>query len=135
MARKRPREQLRSISTIDITPLVDLTFLLLIVFMITAPVLEQAVDVEVPELTAEAITEPDVATITLDREGQVHFRDAVFPLDAFAHRLRQLHQREPRLQLFVRADQARPYGEVMAVMRAARHAGYTGVALVTEAEE
>lgn len=122
-------------SGIDVTPLMDLTFLLLIVFMITAPMLEYAVDVSPPKMDAQQLDADDNVLVTLDASGTVHLgRVSVTGLELPA-RLSEIRATRPGVAIFIRADEARPYGEVIALMRNVRHAGLTNVSLVTQAEE
>ena len=133
MSRRRSHAQLRNISQLDVTPLVDLTFLLLIVFMITAPALEYAADVTPPGLNAAPVTDaPHV--INLTRDGRyVVAQETIAAADLDGY-LRRLRQREPDTRLFVRADGTRPYAEVIGLMRVARRAGFDEVKLLTREE-
>lgn len=119
---------------INVTPLMDLTFLLLIVFMITAPMMEFGVDVSLPELNAEVLEEPQAVTVSLDRQGKVYVdREPVSENNLEAH-LRRLASQGAPLSVRVRGDHRRQYGEIIRLMRAVRNAGIEEVALITEAE-
>ena len=119
---------------INVTPLMDLTFLLLIVFMITAPMMEFGVDVSLPELNAEVLEEPQAVTVSLDRQGKVYVdREPVSENNLEAH-LRRLASQGASLSVRVRGDHRRQYGEIIRLMRAVRNAGIEEVALITEAE-
>ena len=131
---RRERRKLGSFTGIDVTPLVDLTFLLLIVFMITAPTLEFALDVDPPDVEAQAINADDHKLVNLDRNGKLTFDSRNVTRQQLGSEFKKLASTLPDMQVFVRADEGRPYGEVMAIMRIARQAGVTNVSLVTESE-
>jgi biopolymer transport protein TolR len=134
MVRQRPRQELRAIATIDMTPLVDLTFLLLIVFMITAPVLENSVDVSPPELSAARVEPKPHKLFSLDRQGHLKVDGADLTPETLAGWLAGQPFAHD-LQIFLRADAARPYGEVMQVMRTLQEQGFNHVSLVTVAPQ
>jgi len=120
---------------INITPLMDLTFLLLIVFMITAPLLEYAVDVSPPELNAETPDDKPHLVVSIDAAGRIYVGGVSVTLEDLRVRAAAAAGRTPRPSVFIRADAARPYGEVVAVMKAVREGGLTDIALLTEPEE
>jgi biopolymer transport protein ExbD len=132
---RRERRKLGSFTGIDVTPLVDLTFLLLIVFMITAPTLEFALDVDPPGLEAKPVDPDDHKLVNLDRHGKLTYDSRNITQQQLGTEFQKLASTLPDMQVFVRADEGRPYGEVMAIMRVARQAGVTNVSLVTESEE
>jgi biopolymer transport protein ExbD len=136
MARRTRRySSLRAKSDIDITPLMDLTFLLLIVFMITAPMLEYGVDVSPPELDAEVIDDDSTLILTLDRNGHLEFDGETVEQVEIEPRLRLVARARPEVAVLIRADEGRAYGEVMGIMKAVKNAGISNVSLITQAEE
>lgn len=118
---------------INVTPLMDLTFLLLIVFMITAPMMEFGLDVSPPALDGEILEQPRNVTVNIDREGRVYLDDGRVPRDLLVQRLRSMATAGP-LSVRIRGDERRQYGEIMGVMRAVRKAGIGKVSLVTRSE-
>ena len=118
---------------INVTPLMDLTFLLLIVFMITAPMMEFGLDVSPPALDGEILEQPRSVTVNIDREGRVYLDDGRVPRDLLVQRLRSMAVEGP-LSVRIRGDERRQYGEIMGVMRAVRKAGIEQVSLVTRSE-
>ncbi|HAR67895.1 MAG TPA: hypothetical protein DCR55_17065 [Lentisphaeria bacterium] len=130
MPRKRPRKRTETMSRPDITPLVDLTFILLIVFMITAPVLENAMDVKAPALNNPRITESHTV-ISITAAGEYRWNGEMLSLAALQAQLTQLAETTPAAVIYLRADSVRQYGDVMAVMRLIRSTGITEVSLVT----
>jgi biopolymer transport protein TolR len=135
MARRRQESELQAFSGINITPLMDLTFLLLIVFMITAPMLEYAINVSPPKMSADQIDHENNILISLDREGRIIFRKEVISGDRLISELRVLQLARPAAAVLIRADERRPYGEIIELMKTVRNAGLVNVSLVTEAED
>lgn len=116
------------------TPLIDLTFLLLIIFMITAPLLEYGVDVSPPEMDAEALPDEDSKIVNLNREGEIVFDKQVMSSEDLLSRLQAIRGMDPKTTILVRADGSRPYSEVMNVMKTVKNAGFTNISLITQAE-
>ena len=116
------------------TPLIDLTFLLLIVFMITAPLLEYGVDVSPPEMNAEPLPEEDSRVVNLNRQGQIVFNKQTVTLEALTLQLTALSKSNPKLVVMIRADAERKYREVMDLMKAVRASGVQQISLMTQAE-
>ena len=135
MARQKQRSQLTAISDINMTPLIDLTFLLLIIFMITMPLLEYGVNVNPPEMNAEPLPEDNSTVINLDADGNVVFHKVSYQLDDLKVRLLEELKKNPKLIVMIRADGTRPYKEVMNVMKAVKEAGIQEVSLVTQATD
>jgi len=135
MARQKQRSQLTAISDINMTPLIDLTFLLLIIFMITVPLLEYGVNVNPPSMNAEPLPEDNSKVINLDADGNIVFHKQVYQNDALINELEKLRLSNPKIIIMIRADGTRPYKEVMSVMKAVKEAGIQEVSLVTQAEE
>jgi biopolymer transport protein ExbD len=130
----RHRSQLTTIGDINMTPLIDLTFLLLIVFMITAPLLEYGVDVTPPEMNAEPLPEEDSRIVNLNRKGEIVFNKRTVNLNDLLLELTALSKSNPRLTVLVRADEDRKYREVMELMKVVRAAGIQQISLVTQSE-
>ncbi len=130
--RARRRER-RLMSEINVTPFVDVMLVLLVVFMITAPLLTVGVPVDLPESTAPEITGDDEPlAVTIDSRGAVFLQDTEIALEELAPRLIAVTERNADARIFVRGDKAVDYGKVMAVMGAINEAGFTNIALVTE---
>lgn len=134
---KRKRKS-KPFNSIDLTSLMDLTFMLLIVFVITVPVIEYATDVTPPELNSQKQVEKieDPVVITLNDAGVVSIDEqsiAMHELEDQLIRLRQ--QRGADVSILIRADGTRPYEDVVAIIRAAQKAGLTSVSLMTQAEK
>jgi len=131
MARKR--YQMDAIDKIDMTPLIDLTFMLLIVFMITFPMLDYSMDVSPPEMNSDKI--PDKAKyISLNTKGEIVFDKVVVTKEELARDLHNLFRLDPKAPLLVRADGKRAYSEVIELLKIVKDAGFSNVSLVTQAE-
>ena len=122
-----------AISQINVTPLVDVMLVLLIIFMVTAPILQQGVSIDLPKVAAGPLAgEEEQLVVNVAKGGQVYLNDTALTPDQLKEKLRAIVAARPDRQLYVRADQAVPYGQVMQVMGAVRDAGLVRVGLVTE---
>ncbi len=118
---------------INVTPLVDVMLVLLIIFMVTAPLLVTGVPIKLPESRAKALDQDQKPTVlSIDADGGVFLNDEAIPEAQLAERLEGLRgELGPTDQLFLRADATLGYGEVMRVMGELNRAGLDRVALVT----
>ena len=134
--RKRfvPVTSLRQMSDINLTPLMDLTFILLITFIITFPLIEQGVPVNLPKGKAKELQPDSSRSITIDSNGSVFIDDKAISYDELHERLSRIAASDPNVTILVRADEAVPYGEVVRVVRALHDAKLTRLALVTQGE-
>lgn len=120
------------LADINITPLVDVVLVLLIIFMVTAPVLQSGIDVAVPKTrTVKEITEERLV-ITINKEQRVFMGNDPININEIGNRLRQ-KIRDPRHQsIFLRADENVPFGAFATVMDAVKQAGFANVSIVTQ---
>ena len=132
MARKKMRSQLDAIDEINVTPLLDLTFMLLIVFMITTPLMENGIDVTPPTMNADKIkTEKVTRNLTINRDGiWTYEKQPITPKELLAT-LKTLQASTPDAVLLLRADGSRSYSEVIEVMKTIRESGFKNIQLVT----
>jgi biopolymer transport protein TolR len=125
-----------SIADINVTPLVDVMLVLLIIFMVTAPILQQGVSIDLPKVTSGPLTGQDEQlVVNIAKTGQVYLNDTPYTLPDLTEKLRAVaaaRRDQPLQPIYVRADQAVPYGQVMRAMAAVRQAGVVRVGLVTE---
>lgn len=116
---------------INVTPFVDVMLVLLVVFMVTAPLLSVGVPVELPKTNAAAISNPDEPiVISIDAQHRVYIQETEVPLENLAARLQAITGVKPDTRIFVRGDRAIEYGRVMQVMGSIAEAGFTKVSLL-----
>ena len=129
----RRRGIYQPLSEINVTPFVDVMLVLLIVFMITAPLLTVGVPVELPKTKARSISEPEEPlVITVNAEGVVFIQDTEVDIDKLVPRLKAITENKPDTRIYLRGDKDINYGRVMEVMGTVNLAGFTRVALITE---
>jgi biopolymer transport protein ExbD/biopolymer transport protein TolR len=124
-----------ALADINITPLVDVVLVLLIIFMVTAPVLQSGIDVSVPKTkTVKEITEERMV-ISINKDQRIFLGNDPININEIGSRLRQ-RIRDPRQQsIFVRADENVPFGVFATVMDAVKQAGFANVSIVTQPME
>ena len=123
----------RPMCEINVTPMVDVMLVLLVIFMITAPLLSTGVNVDLPQTRAATLDEQDEPlAISVDHSGRIFIKDKEVDLSTLATKLAAITQNNKDVRIFVRGDQAIQYGQVMAVLGAVYEAGYRKVALLTE---
>ncbi len=135
MARRRKqRSQLDAINQINVTPLLDLTFLLLIVFMITMPLMEYGTQISPPEMNSGKLPEDDFKSVTLTKDGSIVFDKDTVTREQLLELLARLKEEAPKTSLLLRADGERSYNDVIELMALIRRGGFEDVTLVTQAE-
>jgi biopolymer transport protein TolR len=123
----------RAISDINVTPLVDVMLVLLIIFMVTAPILQQGVEVNLPKVRAAALAGEDVQlVVNVDQEGGVLLNDTRVTATELEGKLAAIMRERPDRQVFLRADQDARYGDVMQAIAAIKGAGVERLGMVTE---
>ena len=128
------RRRSRPVAEINVTPFVDVMLVLLIVFMVAAPLLTVGVDVDLPKTAADALPSEseEPLTVTLTAEGAIVIQTTETPETEFLTRLRGIAQERADDKVFLRADGAIPYARVMQVMGAMNAAGFGNIGLVTD---
>lgn len=123
----------RPMGEINVTPFVDVMLVLLIVFMVTAPLLTVGVEVDLPKTKAGQIN-ADAAplVVSIKADGSLHLQDTEVPADALVPRLEAISDANPLVRIFVRGDKTVAYGEVLGVMGRIQAAGFERVALVAQ---
>lgn len=130
------RQSRRPMSEINVTPFVDVMLVLLIIFMVTAPLLTVGVEINLPETKAGAISGKDEPlAISISESGEIFLQDTSVPLETLVPRLAAITGENRDLRIFVRGDSAINYGRVMEVMGTINKAGYRKVALITRSAE
>ena len=117
---------------INMTPLIDVMLVLLIIFMVAAPMLTTGVDVSLPESRTGKNLESDALTITLARDGRIEFEKHFVQEGVLKKELRDRAAANRKRPVMVRADHNIPYGRVIAVVDAIREAGFTQVGFITQ---
>ncbi|WP_299611383.1 protein TolR [uncultured Tateyamaria sp.] len=133
-SRRRKRSRARPMSEINVTPFVDVMLVLLIIFMVAAPLLTVGVPVNLPETAANALPteQEEPLTITVTAEGEVQIQTTAVERDQLVVRLRAIAAERDSDQVFLRADGAVPYEQVMQVMGALNAGGFSNIGLVTD---
>src|SRR2546423_12988024 len=127
------RSQTSSISQINVVPLVDVMLVLLVIFMVAAPILQQGVSVELPQAKAGALSgEDQQLVVAIDKKGTVYLNDNAINLAELGPKLEAVVRLKPDKQVFLRADRSVAYGEVVQVMAAVKGAGVQSLGMTTE---
>ena len=134
MSRRKPLSTMQSISEINMTPLMDLTFILLITFIITFPLIEQGIPIDLPKGQAEEIAEDTSRAISLNKQGEIFLDELPIQMERLRAEMIELGQADPNTLVSVRADHSLVYGKVMKVMQLLHAAGISRTALVLQAE-
>ena len=122
------------LSEINVTSLVDVTLVLLIIFMITSPLMQLGIEVNLPKASAKPIEKRETVTITVRKDGALSIAGELVPLAALGQSLERAKARGAK-GVLIRADRQVPYGAVVKVLDTARKQGIIEVGLVTELEE
>jgi biopolymer transport protein TolR len=134
--RKAGRQRHRPVSDINVTPMVDVMLVLLIIFMVTAPLLTAGVQVDLPKTEAAPIKGDDQPlSVSIDAQGDIWIQETKVTLDELGPKLQAITAQKPDTRIFIRGDKGIDYGRVMEVMGYLGSAGFTKVALVTEMKQ
>lgn len=127
--------RLRQIREINMTPLIDLTFLLLITFMITFPLVEQGIPLRLPKGKTQEIDQKDTFTLSVNAKEELFFDDLPTTPEMLKNELETKREADPDVTILVRADETLPYGKVVAVLRILHDAQISRMALLTDPEK
>ncbi|MFL2520510.1 MAG: protein TolR [Alphaproteobacteria bacterium] len=120
-------------SEINVTPFVDVMLVLLIVFMVTAPLLTVGIPVDLPKVKASALTDQkDPIEITLNVEGDIYIGESLVEPENLISRLNAITEQNTEARIYIRGDRVISYGRIMEVMSIINSAGYVKVALITQ---
>ena len=132
-ARRGRRRRSRAMAEINVTPFVDVMLVLLIVFMVTAPLLTVGVPVDLPKTRAPALgQDKEPLSVTIAKDGKIFLQKQVVTQEALVPKLQAISQNGYDQRIFVRGDKSVDYGRVMEVMGMLSQAGFTHIGLVTD---
>jgi len=132
--RRRGRKAL--VSEINVTPFVDVMLVLLIIFMVAAPLLTVGVPIDLPETQANALnSETQPITVSVNSQGQIYLQETEIPLEEVVAKLQAIATTDDDERIYVRGDRSADYGTVMQVMARISAAGYRNLGLVTLQEQ
>ena len=130
---KRKLGRNKPMSAINVTPLVDVMLVLLIVFMITAPLLTVGVSVDLPKTEAGQLNaDADPLVVSIKKNGEIFLQESIVEINELIPRLKAIAGVNQNTRIFVRGDNKIPYGEVLSIMGKIQSAGYERVALVAK---
>jgi biopolymer transport protein ExbD len=136
MKRYSNRSNFSTLSEINVTPLLDLAFVLLIIFMITTPLLENSMNLVIPSSSAAnpPVSKTQVQTISIDRAETITINGEMVDADSLATRLLELKRTNPEVAIVIRPDRELPVQKLVALMDSLQRAGITKVGIATKAE-
>jgi biopolymer transport protein TolR len=127
------RARYRPLAEINVTPLVDVMLVLLIIFMVTAPLMTSGVPVDLPKTNAQPINnDSEPLTVSMNAEGKIFLQDQEVTFDELVPKLQAISKNNPERRIFVRGDKDIAYGKIMQVMGTITQGGFTKVALLAE---
>ncbi len=122
-----------TMSQINVTPLVDVMLVLLVIFMVTAPMMQQGVQVNLPKANTKALpAQEETVVVSLERSGKVFINTTEVPADALRTKLSSMFANRTKKEVFLKADRDVPYGEVVKTMADIKGAGIERLGMVTE---
>jgi biopolymer transport protein TolR len=128
-----PGQRGQFVSQINVTPLVDVMLVLLVIFMVTAPIIQQGVQVNLPKVKAAALPgKEEQFVVSITRNNEIYLNDSKLNADELTDKLAAISRERPDREVFIRADDQVPYGEVIRTMAAIKAAGIENVGMVTE---
>ena len=131
--RRHKRRRYRPMAEINVTPFVDVMLVLLIVFMVTAPLLTVGVPIDLPRTRAQALSQPEEPLVlSVTAAGEIYIQDTTVELDNLVPRLLAITGNKPDTRIYLRGDRKINYGRIMEVMGTVNVAGFTRVALIAE---
>ena len=133
-ARTANHEEIQVRAEINVTSLVDVAFTLLVIFMITAPILQGGVEIAIPEAPAAPLTTSEGLVISIGKEGQIYFDDAPVTLEEFDATVIQVIRQRGSPTVYVKGDANVPYGRVLKVIGSLTEAGIETVSLIAQPE-
>lgn len=135
--KKRGRRSSGGLSSeINVTPLVDVMLVLLIIFMVTAPILTVGIPVDLPKMDAAQSEDSDEPiVVSINKDGQTYLKDTPLNVDQMIERMHEIIKEKPNTKIFVRGDQSISYGQIMDLMSVIAGAGFNKVSLMAEIQK
>ncbi|WP_337170396.1 biopolymer transporter ExbD [Gemmatimonas aurantiaca] len=134
MRRGRRGERMGVNGEINVVSLIDVMMLLMVIFMITAPIMQGGVDIALPTADVRPLEPKNGLVVTVDRRGQIFVDETKLSFDEFAGSIKALSDKKGGGGVYLRADEAVPYGRVVQIVAAMKASGITDVGLVAEPE-
>lgn len=126
----------RLVSEINVTPLVDVMLVLLIIFMVTAPMMTQGLDVDLPETTSKSLRQEEKPiVVTVDDKGTISIESIPYARELLLQELQKQFKANPKQPIFLRADKNVPYGHVVTVMSDIKSVGFDKIGMITKPPE
>ncbi|MEK6693820.1 MAG: biopolymer transporter ExbD, partial [Nitrospirota bacterium] len=122
----------RFMAEINIVPMVDVVLVLLVIFMVTAPMLYRGMDINLPRSSSNTIKPEERVVLTVERDRRVYIDKELIPLAQLLQKMDALRRKNPDVSVFLRADQDVPYGTVVQVMDSVKKAGIVKLGMVTD---
>ena len=127
------RRRYKPLAEINVTPLVDVMLVLLVIFMVTAPLMTSGVNVDLPKTNANPLSSDSTpVTVSINAKGDIYLQDTQVDIDALVPKIQAIAQNDPNRRIFVRGDKDLAYGRIMQVMGTITQGGFTKVALLAD---
>ena len=135
MRRRSRADRMAVNGEINVVSLIDVMMLLMVIFMITAPIMQGGVDVSLPKASVQQLEPKGGLVVTVDRTGRIHVDETEFSLAEFSAAIKPLWEKKGKGGVYIRGDARAQYGAIVGVLAAVRVSGITDVGLVAEPEE
>ncbi len=117
---------------INVTPFVDVLLVLLVIFMVTVPMMQQGIEVQLPQESAKKVSLSNATVISIKKNKKIYLGDEIITLDKLEEKIKDLYNKERVREVFLRADKNLPYGFVISAMAKVKKAGIQRLGMVTE---
>jgi len=128
----RKRQLGTSLSEINVTPFVDVMLVLLVIFMVTAPMMQSGIGVNLPQAETESAPAEEGLTLTITKDKYIHIENSVINQFLLEQKLKEYFYGKEKKIVFIRGDELVPYGFIMRILDIAKKAGVEGIGLVTQ---
>ena len=136
MGMKNGRGRRGLVAEINVTPMVDVMLVLLIIFLVTAPMMTQGLEVDLPETTSKALRQQEEPLlISLNKDGKIKLRNVSVSLEYLREQLNAMSVEDKKRPIYLRADKQVPYGDVVVLMADIKQAGFEKLGMITRPED